>query len=95
MRPSTQQRIEAIRAKRAQMDAELARLEGRVRSETRKLDTRRKILIGAVVMQEMESQPDIDAWIRKLLNERLLKNRDRVLFDLAELPSPAPSFEAP
>lgn len=83
MAAGNDKRIEALQTKKAQIEAELARLRARTRTESRKADTRRKILIGAVVLQEMEARPEIDAWIRKLLAERLPKDRDRALFGIA------------
>jgi protein subunit release factor B len=82
MRPSTLDRIENLRARRAQLDAELSRLEAKTRSENRKMDTRRKILIGAIIMQEMEDDPEVDAHVKGLLEKRLSKPRDRSLFNL-------------
>lgn len=83
MRPTNAERLENLRKRRAALDAELGRLEARERAEKRKQDTRRKILLGAVVMQEMENHPDeIGVWARKLLAERLTKPRDRALFNL-------------
>lgn len=83
MRPTNAERLENLRKRRAVLDAELSRLEARERTEKRKQDTRRKILLGAVVMQEMEAKPDeTGKWARELLAERLTKPRDRALFDL-------------
>lgn len=88
MAPVHTKRVEALRSKRAQIDAQLAQLAARERSESRKVDTRRKILIGAVVLQEMENRPEINAWIRRLLDERLVKDRDRALFGLHPVTKP-------
>lgn len=86
MRPKNNERLELLRQRRAAIDAELGRLLAKERTEKRKEDTRRKILLGAVVMQEMENHPDeIGAWAMKLLAARLTKPRDRALFDLPPL----------
>lgn len=82
MRPSNQNRIESLRSRRAQIDAELARLEAKAKGEARKADTRRKILIGALVMQEMASNPDLEKLVKELTESRLTKPRDRALFQL-------------
>lgn len=79
------QKIERLQTRKAQIEAELAKLRARGRVADRKADTRRKILIGAVALQEMESRADFDAWMRRLLRERLTKARDRALFDLPPL----------
>lgn len=87
MRPKNQERIETLRSRRAQIDAELLRLEAKAKAEDRKTDTRRKILIGAVVMQEMEKRPDFATWMRKLIGQRLTRSRDRALFGMGPIPS--------
>ncbi|RYG99677.1 MAG: mobilization protein [Alphaproteobacteria bacterium] len=74
-----------LQARKAQLEAEIARRQARARVEDRKADTRRKILIGAVVMQEMKSNPYVDNWVRDLMAERLVKARDRALFGLRPL----------
>jgi len=80
------ERIEKLQKRRAALDAEVNRLQARKRAEDRKADTRRKILLGAVVMQEIEAKPDqIGVWAKGLLDERLTKQRDRALFGLAPL----------
>ena len=94
MPPSPDQKLEALRKRRAAIDAEVNRLQAKARAENRKHDTRRKILIGAVVMQEMEDSPDrVGAWVRNLLSERLKKPRDRALFGL-DAPAPKPENQA-
>ena len=92
--PANDKRIESLQAKKAQIEAELARLRARSRTENRKADTRRKILVGAIVMQEMEARADIDGWIRKLLDERLTKTRDRELFELKAIAEEEPTAQA-
>lgn len=87
MRRTNTERIDALRSRRAQIDAELLRLEAKAKAEDRKSDTRRKILIGAVVMQEMERRNDFAAWIKRLLGQRLTRPRDRALFGMGPIPS--------
>lgn len=80
---TNEERLEDLRKRRAALDAEVNRLQAKKRLADRKADTRRKILLGAVVMQEMESKPDkIGVWAKQLLDERLKKPRDRALFGL-------------
>lgn len=87
MAKGKEKRIENLRAKRDQLDAEITRLQARSRVDARKADTRRKVLLGALVMQEMAAKPDeIGVWTNKLLAERLVRDRDRELFGLPPLP---------
>jgi len=91
MRPTNEQREKLLLQRRAQIDAQLALLKARDKEKERKADTRRKILIGAVVMQEMEKNPETDGWVRGLLKSRLVKDRDRDLFGLVALPKASPT----
>jgi hypothetical protein len=52
------------------------------RTEERKKDTRRKILLGAVVFEGMAVNEKIAAWANRVLARRLTKPRDRALFGL-------------
>lgn len=83
MRPPNDKRILQLREKRSQIDAEILRIESRLRSDARKEDARRKILIGAVMLQEMQDRPEFDSYVRGLLNDRLTRPRDRELFDIS------------
>ncbi len=85
MRKTEDERLEDLKRRRAALDAEVNRLQAKKRAEDRKADTRRKILLGAVVMQEIDAQPDkIGVWAKSLLSERLTKPRDRALFGLGQ-----------
>jgi len=85
MLPRHQKRAETLRAKKAQIEAQLAQIDARAKTAKRKAETRRKILIGAVILQEMALRPDFDAWVYKLLEKRLTKDRDRQLFGLENI----------
>ncbi|HEY3783563.1 MAG TPA: hypothetical protein VGL56_20970 [Fimbriimonadaceae bacterium] len=82
MRVPSEQRLENLRRRRSQIDAEVQRLEAINRAGKHKADTRRKILIGAVVLQEMEKRLEFKEWVKNLLAERLTRPRDRALFGL-------------
>lgn len=85
MAPVNDKRLEALRTRRAQIEAELSRLEAKLKADNRKADTRKKILVGAVVLGEAANRPEIDRWLRKLLEQRLTKDRDRALFGLGPM----------
>ena len=48
----------------------------------RKNDTRRKILLGSMVLERMERESDYKEQVTKKLDQYLTKNRDRELFEL-------------
>lgn len=84
-RRSIQERLRQLEARR---DALVARLG----KEQRARDTRRKILIGALVLDRIERQPErylngrLDEWLRAELPSFLTRDNDRQLFnDILEL----------
>ncbi len=52
----------------------------RQKQNERKLDTRRKILIGSTLMTEAETKPELYATINRLLDRYLIRDDDRKLF---------------
>ncbi len=80
-----QSRLETLRAKKAALEAEIAKLNAAQASAQRKLDTRKKILIGAVVMEEANANPKVADWLNGQLNKGLKAARDRAVFGLPPL----------
>lgn len=79
-RRSIEERLRQLEARR---DALVARLG----KEQRARDTRRKILIGALVLDRIERQPErylngrLDEWLKAELPGFLTRDNDRQLFD--------------
>lgn len=70
-----------------QLEARNQVLVVRLGKQERARDTRRKILLGALVLDRIERQPDLyldsrlDEWLRSELPEFLTRENDRDLFD--------------
>ena len=68
-----------------QLDAQKQTLKARLRTQQRKQDTRRKILLGALVIDRMEKNDTRDAlviqWVREQLPGFLTRPNDHKLFD--------------
>lgn len=81
-----QERIEAYRKKIAQLEAKAELKENRQKAEATKglsaADTRRKILIGALIQEEMEKSPGKKENIISKLDAFLVRPNDRALFEL-------------
>ena len=80
-------RVEQLKAKKAQIDAQLKAAQARERAQKRKDDTRRKIIVGALIQQHAELNPNSDftRTVLKLIQQHVTTDKDRALFDLPPL----------
>ncbi len=71
----------------AQLEAQRKTLQIRLGKQERAIDTRRKVLIGALVLHRLEHDRDVQfaggiaAWLRRELPKFLTRDGDRDLFD--------------
>lgn len=76
----------SIEERLAQLDAQRTALKARLTKQERANDTRRKVLLGALVLHRLENANDPDftnrltAWLRKELPGFLTRTGDRELF---------------
>ena len=80
--------IEAYQKKIDQIDAQLADLTAREKLSMRKRDTRRKVIMGALAGFHMRKNPNSDfaKKLAALIDEYVIGDRERSLFDLDPLP---------
>lgn len=70
----------------AQLEARKKALQARLTKQERAVDTRRKVLLGALVLQRLESGHDpeftrrLSDWLRRELPGFLIRENDRALF---------------
>lgn len=90
---TVEERIEATKAKLEQLKAQKAKIEARKRAEevrkNRAADTRRKVLIGAFVLEQMERNgigPGLMTYESKRFADWLTRDADRALFNLPAAP---------
>lgn len=80
-------RIEALEARLKQLKARQARIEARRRAlegrRTRREDTRRKVLVGAIVLGRVERGELTQTVLTTWLEAGLTRDEDRRLFGLA------------
>ena len=82
-RSSDAQRLKALAEKKKAIEVRMHALKTRVAQKQRKEDTRRKILLGAWILHEMDHPQNGDRlkiWAQKQL-PGFVKERDRHLFD--------------
>src|ERR1051325_8750951 len=87
-RRSSTDRLELLRQKRDQIDAQLKALEARNKQAERKADTRRKVIAGALALEHFEQNRDSEfaRTLLRLLDEYVVRPHDRALFP--DLPTP-------
>lgn len=86
-----QSRLEKLREQQAQLAARIKTIEARERQQTRKDDTRRKVIAGALALHHMEKNPgsSFTKTLMSLLNEYVTRPNERRLFGLDPLPDSA------
>src|SRR5260363_420392 len=75
-------RLEALEAKRKQLDAQIQALRVREQTQARKDDTRRKVLMGGVMLKRVKLDEMPEGRLTHLLDKHLDAERDRKLFGL-------------
>ncbi|TBD34849.1 mobilization protein [Rhizobium ruizarguesonis] len=71
----------------AQLEAQRKTLQIRLSKQERAIDTRRKVLLGALVLHRLENDRDVQfaggiaEWLRRELPKFLTRDGDRDLFD--------------
>ena len=83
-------KLEALKLKREQIDAQLKALEARQKEGDRKADTRRKVIAGALALEHMgkNGESEFARVMRSLLAEYVTRPADRALFDLPDAAPP-------
>ena len=82
-RRSREERIADLERERLEIETQLKRLKSMSAADQRKLETRRKIIVGAVLLKELDRNDDLRNWfMRDLLPRELKANRDRAVFGL-------------
>lgn len=76
-------KLEGLMQRKAKLEAEIARAKKSERERQRSQETRRKILIGAAILAEIDQEPSLKGVLQDILKRRLTQERDREL--LADL----------
>ncbi|WP_299011845.1 mobilization protein [uncultured Shewanella sp.] len=76
--------LEKLKEKQKQIQAQIKQVEAREKQKQRKEDTRRKIILGAMIMDAMKNSAQYREKIESDLNRYLTNERDRKLFNLSE-----------
>lgn len=75
-------KLQALQERRDQLNAQIQALKAREQSQKRKDDTRRKVVIGGVLLRAVESGEVEHAWLERLLDRHVTDMRTRALLEL-------------
>lgn len=70
-------RIAALKEQKEQLNARLNTLEAKAKTEERKRETRRKIIVGGVVLAAMKADPSLAGTIKRLVRIGVTKDNDK------------------
>ena len=73
--------LQKLKKQKEILDARIQQAESRFKVKERKEDTRRKILIGAFMMEKLKKEEKFDSMVKEL-DGFLTRNTDRILFGM-------------
>lgn len=77
-------RLERLRQQQEAIATQIRQELAREAQHQRKLDTRRKVLVGAAVLNQVSQGKLTQEWLMQLLDEELTRECDRKIFELPE-----------
>lgn len=77
------ERLQKLMQKKAKIESDLARLERSAKTEQRKLESRRKIVLGGCLLKAQASGKISENYIENLVNA-FASDRDKAIFDFGK-----------
>ena len=91
MTEKTAARLESLRKRKAQLENRIAAAEQQAKVAARKLDARRKIVVGGAVLAAIADSPGLAAMVKTVLAQRVTRALDRAaVADLLDDQPPKP-----
>ena len=91
MTEKTAARLEGLRKRKAQLENRIADAERQAKVAARKLDARRKIVVGGAVLAAIADSPGLAEMVKTVLAQRVTRALDRAaVADLLDAPPPKP-----
>ena len=75
--------LDKLKTQREQLNARIQKLEAAGKARGKKQDTRRKILVGAYMLDKATREGTLES-LKNALDDFLIRKSDRTLFDLPE-----------
>lgn len=85
---------EQLKQEKAKKKAQEARKREAENKAKRALETRKKILLGAVLMERLKHDPQLKNYCMNALDKALTRAEDRALFGLAQITAPGAQTKA-
>tara|TARA_B110000503_G_C6858099_1_gene293670 strand:+ start:87 stop:422 length:336 start_codon:yes stop_codon:yes gene_type:complete len=82
MDKNTRSKVEKLKGKQEVLKARIQLIENREKSKERKLETRKKILIGSYFLEKYQKDNEMKK-LQDIMNEYLSRESDRKVFGLA------------
>jgi hypothetical protein len=73
--------LKALVERREKINARIQQLNARRATTERRRDTRRKIIVGAIILAAVEREPKLQQWLQVQIG-RLARPQDRALFQI-------------
>lgn len=83
--------IEKMKKQLAEIKARIKAAESREAKKRRAEDTRRKVIVGALMLEEARKNPKIGVQLTAMLRDKLTRPHDRALFGLDKTDTPSES----
>jgi hypothetical protein len=77
MTAKTTDRLSRLQQRKAELERQIAAAESEAKAAARKLDTRRKIIIGGAVLAALADSPGLAAMVKTVLAQRVTRAADR------------------
>ena len=92
MTEKTTDRLNRLQQRKAALDRQIAAAESEAKAAARKLDTRRKIIIGGAILAAIADSPGLAEMVKTVLAQRVTRTLDRAAVAdlLGDAPKPGP-----
>lgn len=84
-------RIQKLKDRKSQIEAQLKKLEAQARAKERRQDTRRKIIAGALALKHAEIDTAFGETLHSLIDRHTTNKLDRELFGLGPVEEKNPA----
>lgn len=85
--------LDKLLERKAKLDTRIQAIKSRETAQARKDDTRRKVLVGSLVLNAVKMNENQRLWLDSILDNGLKRDDERALFNMPPLAAPAAAPE--